>query len=195
VVDKNLSLIHPSFWKYQNTDPHKNQLSRLLVQNTVTGCTMLFNKALRNELLHMPESAALHDWWAALVATAWGQIIPLPLATVSYRQHGQNHIGAIPCSWKAIPRIRLNTLQERCQHRIKQAEAFLHLYKNRLTPKQIKAITYVCCWDKLSLIEKMDAFLRYGIRKQGWMRNLGSLCPKRLYCRSYKRMVRQIKTS
>jgi hypothetical protein len=36
----------------------------------------------------------MHDWWLALVASAFGRIGWLPQATVLYRQHSANVLGA-----------------------------------------------------------------------------------------------------
>lgn len=72
-------------------DPHP--LPRLLAQNIVTGCTMLFNGALARAALPIPPEALMHDWWLALVAAAQGHIRYLPQATLRYRQHGHNVSG------------------------------------------------------------------------------------------------------
>ena len=37
----------PSLWRYQGVDPMRASLNRLLVQNCVTGCTVMINRALR----------------------------------------------------------------------------------------------------------------------------------------------------
>ena len=53
VVDSNMNLISDSFWRYQNLNPDDSySLSRLLVQNVVTGCTMAINSALRNIFIY-----------------------------------------------------------------------------------------------------------------------------------------------
>lgn len=75
----------------QAADPHP--LPRLLAQNIVTGCTMLFNGALARAALPIPPEALMHDWWLALVAAAQGHIRYLPQATLRYRQHAHNVSG------------------------------------------------------------------------------------------------------
>jgi hypothetical protein len=68
-------------------------LARLLVQNFVTGCAMIFNRELREIALPIPEEAYMHDWWLALVAAATGELEFLRTATLGYRQHSANAIG------------------------------------------------------------------------------------------------------
>ncbi len=95
VVDPERRLIAPSFYKHQGyRRSHKNPLAKLLVKNYVTGCTLMMNRALRNAGLPIPREAMMHDWWLALVAAALGRVVSLPEATVLYRQHGGNAVGA-----------------------------------------------------------------------------------------------------
>jgi len=95
VVDQDLKMIAPSFWKYTHLNPFKtDQLNRLLAQNVVTGCTMMINKAMLNLCFPIPENVIMHDWWAALVASAFGRVVPLNKATLLYRQHSNNTLGA-----------------------------------------------------------------------------------------------------
>lgn len=36
----------------------------------------------------------MHDWWLALIAAAMGRAVFLDRATIDYRQHGGNVVGA-----------------------------------------------------------------------------------------------------
>ncbi len=97
VVDEELKVISSSFWRYQGLSPERcNSLARLLLQNVVTGCTALLNSALVDLSGPVPDAAKVHDWWAALVATAFGTLGYVDRPTVLYRQHGENLIGARP---------------------------------------------------------------------------------------------------
>ena len=95
VVDEDLRIIHPSFWRYQGLRPERcNSLNRLLLQNVVTGCTALMNRTLVERSVPLPAEAVVHDWWVALVAAAFGVAGYVAQPTVLYRQHGENLIGA-----------------------------------------------------------------------------------------------------
>ncbi len=93
VVDERLNVVAPSFFGLRGLDPQP-ALSRLLVQNSVTGCTMLLNRALLRAGLPVPQEAVLHDWWFALVARSHGAVAFWPQPTLLYRQHQANAVGA-----------------------------------------------------------------------------------------------------
>ena len=92
VVDSTLQPIADSFWALQRLNPTWiNDWRDLLVQNMVTGCTSLFNRAALAVILPIPsELGVFHDHWIATAIALHGQVVALPEATVWYRQHGNN---------------------------------------------------------------------------------------------------------
>ncbi len=96
VVDGELKEMDPSFMHYSKLKGERLALNQLLVQNVVTGCTMMVNKALAElACSRMPkERILMHDWWLALIAAAMGTTGYLDEATMDYRQHGNNVVGA-----------------------------------------------------------------------------------------------------
>lgn len=103
VVDENLKTKADSFWRYQSLDPNLTSMNKLLIQNNITGCTMLINKALRDKARPIPYGAMMHDWWIALVAAGFGIIDHIPQATILYRQHEGNMLGAK--EWKPLHKL------------------------------------------------------------------------------------------
>ena len=95
VVNQEMETISPSFWAYQGIDPVRNRLGNLLVDNTVTGCTILMNQVLLRLAQPVPEAAYMHDYWLALVAATVGRIVAVRQPLVRYRQHGSNTLGAV----------------------------------------------------------------------------------------------------
>ena len=96
VVDGELKLMDPSFMHFSKLKGDRLTLNRLLVQNVVTGCTMMLNRPLAElACSRMPEEKILmHDWWLALIAAAMGATGYLAEPTIDYRQHGGNVVGA-----------------------------------------------------------------------------------------------------
>ncbi len=96
VTDADGQAAHPSFFAHQGWDKGAVTLPRLLVQNNVTGCTVLMNAALRELAAQhaRPEKLFMHDWFLALTAAAFGHIVFVDAPLVRYRQHGTNTVGA-----------------------------------------------------------------------------------------------------
>ncbi len=94
VVSEALVQIAPSFIRYQGLEIHRNQFCHIVISNLVTGCTAFINEALARQACPVPQQAIMHDWWLALVATAFGKLVLLDAPLVHYRQHGRNTIGA-----------------------------------------------------------------------------------------------------
>ena len=88
-------MVAKSFFQYANL-PRRVMLNRLIVQNSVTGCTVMINRCLQQYFLRqLPVSKIImHDYWAALIAKVFGKIGYVNEPTMLYRQHGHNSVGA-----------------------------------------------------------------------------------------------------
>jgi rhamnosyltransferase len=94
VVDRDLRPIHASYLRYQRLEHvAADPLRRLILQNFVTGCTVLLNRALLRVAVPVPP-VVMHDWWLAQCAAALGSVLFLPESTVLYRQHEANTLGS-----------------------------------------------------------------------------------------------------
>lgn len=96
VVDEQLKVINPSFWAYNQIKPALlKTFNYLTVCNAFTGCTMMINQAAKELALPVSEKALMHDKWIALkLAASNGVLDYVNEATLLYRQHGDNEIGA-----------------------------------------------------------------------------------------------------
>lgn len=65
----------------------------LLRRNTVTGATMALRRKLLQALLPIPDGW-VHDEWLAMGTCVQAQVDCLTWASIDYRQHGENQIGA-----------------------------------------------------------------------------------------------------
>lgn len=93
VVDENLNVIHPSMFAFQKLSKKVDSFFQLAIQNNITGCTVMINEKLKNILVY-DSHMLMHDHWMGLVAAAFGKIYFLDEATILYRQHGNNSVGA-----------------------------------------------------------------------------------------------------
>jgi len=95
VVDSKLCRIHPSLMAYQKIQHEMvNPLAVLMVQNFVTGCTVLVNKELLSFAYPIPKNVVMHDWWLAMCSATVGRLVYMSESLILYRQHEQNTVGA-----------------------------------------------------------------------------------------------------
>ena len=94
LVDEAGAPLGCTYLQRQRLDPQRTAPVDLALTNVVTGCTALLNRALLLKALPIPPQALMHDWWLALVASAFGQIALLEQPGVLYRQHSANVLGA-----------------------------------------------------------------------------------------------------
>ena len=95
VVDEQLSPIKDSFNADLKIDVFRKHPELICVRHVVTGCTMMFNRATKEASLPMSPRATMHDEWVALCVHFKGGIISiLDEATMHYRQHTSNTLGA-----------------------------------------------------------------------------------------------------
>jgi glycosyltransferase involved in cell wall biosynthesis len=145
IVDENLNLISNSFWEYQKINPLNNSLNCLLLENTVTGCTMMINRILFDKII-LDKNAIIHDWWIALICKITeGIIVPIEEQTILYRQHGRNDTGAKGASISRLlsrfVKSPVTFLQERLilSYKIRsQIKALANYYNNELLKSYIK---------------------------------------------------------
>jgi glycosyltransferase involved in cell wall biosynthesis len=177
VVDKCSAVVAASFWKHQNIHPRKREtINRLLVQNVVTGCTVMINNVLRDFSLPVPDDAVMHDWWLALVATAFGKVEHVDQPTILYRQHDANVVGVK--GW-GIPFVLNNLLghdgqvRERILNTQKQARAFLERYRDTLPEDKRKVVECYAHLDGRPYLERVSLLIKHRLFKAGLIRNLG----------------------
>jgi hypothetical protein len=177
VVAEDLRVLSDSFWDYQHLDPEKGKtLNRLVVQNAITGCTVMINKALKNKIHFFPEQAIMHDWWAALVAAAFGKIDYVPMATILYRQHDESFVGAK--EWGAgyalkMARSGRSHLKATLQKTQLQARAFLDTFGDELTGEYSNLLRAYSDLDQQGYFTKRFNLIKYGFLKIGLLKNIG----------------------
>lgn len=137
VVNNNMKVIASSMCKYSDIRTRPS-LMQLLVQNNVTGCTMLINKPLCNGIAKVVDDTdiIMHDYLAAIYAKVFGKTVFINKPLVRYRQHGQNSVGAKASKSPLYLAKRL--LKGKADYKAtmrksqKQAECFLKMYGKQM---------------------------------------------------------------
>ena len=144
-VSAQLRPICSSYMQYQKLQASRVALKQLLVENVVTGCTVMINQALKQKAI-VPENMdtiVMHDWWLALVAAQFGSLHFLDRATILYRQHEHNAIGAAKSSGFAFVfrhAFRPGNIRASILRKKQQAKTFLAVYKHELPTPTCKML-------------------------------------------------------
>jgi glycosyltransferase involved in cell wall biosynthesis len=176
VVDEALKRISPSFFSYMKLMPEwSQQLKNLLVQNVASGCTMIMNRALVERAFPIPSDAIMHDWWVMLVASTFGEIGYLNEATMLYRQHPNNSIGARPLGvWSGLKLIvrrpdfffdKIKSTQLQAIELLKRYDLQLELHDREL----IKSYAYL---SSQNVFTKWWLIMKYRFRKSTLRKSL-----------------------
>ena len=178
VVDSQLHTINESFLEYSNLNGEYDKFNNYLIQNNVTGCTMLINKRLVDLVKFDISNLCMHDWYFALIASAFGQAIYKNYATIKYRQHGSNVLGAK--KGKGLKRIydkliKDNTIKEDLNKVFKQAENFKEIYYDLLDEEYKKIIDDFCKIPKVNKIRKIIIICKNRFYKHSISRIIGEI--------------------
>jgi glycosyltransferase involved in cell wall biosynthesis len=148
-----------------------------VVENIAVGCTIVFGDAIRCKLLQTtPEKILMHDWWAYLTASAFGEVVYDRSATVYYRRHDSNAT--------TLQNKNIHNLLERAQgwvdfvfndrrfQAIEQAEHFAAVYHELSLDKRrlIERLTFL---RKCPFLFRLMLLLTLSIERNDPVENLG----------------------
>lgn len=161
IVDEQLNLICGSYFKLKQISKQwYKRFEQLSQQNVASGCTMLFNRALLERAIPIPNHAYMHDWWLVLIASRCGVISLIDKPLIQYRQHQNNTIGARQSS--KVDLIlqfpsRLNAFQRSVNQVVMQAKAFQQFEKQHglMSNNTISALSNL---PTMTRIERLIAY-------------------------------------
>jgi glycosyltransferase involved in cell wall biosynthesis len=167
-VDEELKLIS-SKKNFSATKIKNLRFTNILAQSPIYGCTVMLNKKLADVIKYIPSTAENHDYWIALVASAFGKISYLNKKTILYRQHGKNISGHHDNNsfWKRVDRILVNKKNfEDAQSKMQMALDFANIYCGSLSSSHKKAIEDFINFYKTKAILLLWKNIRNGVRRQ-----------------------------
>ncbi len=164
VVNQDLEVLSSSMIRSQSG--HANtELVQELTENTVTGGVAMVNHALI-QLWNQTEDILMHDWYLALLATAFGKLVYIDQPGELYRQHEHNVLGARTWSKRIKKWLRPSLLFRMYWDLIKKSQqqaAFL-LDMPLSAEKRELVAAYVTILDQ-PMHERWRILRQYGLRK------------------------------
>lgn len=155
---------------FKNPPSFKNAL----VQSIAGGNTMVFNKVAASILAKTPLNINLvaHDWWIyILVMGCGGQVYYDSNPTVDYRQHSGALVGENRTLRAKLIRIK-KLLDGRFRVWNDQNTKGLEILSNQLTPENFTTFSWFQKLRSKSLLMRVYAFFRSGIRRQTIIGNI-----------------------
>ena len=177
VVDESLQEISPSFTAFSRLDGDRLGFAQLLTQNVVTGCTVMINRPLAALSLRSADAPqiVMHDWWLALLAAAFGKAAYLPEATIDYRQHGKNVVGAKNAGSFSylLSRLSGQYVKKMRDDTAVQAAALLKLYGAEMKEEDRQSCQAFVGLLSHGKLWRLRAMIRYGFWKNTLPRRIG----------------------
>ena len=176
VTDQAGAVLYPSMARYQKIAVTDNRTSHYLVENNITGNTMMINRSLKNLAQQIPDTCFMHDWWLGLVASCFGKILYIDRPLVRYRQHGNNQVGAKGGMKQLSERMsRQEIVRENYRLLFEQAKSFLSIYNQTMTPAQREMFEEFITLCRKSRAGKIKIILKYKLFKSTRVRTLGQM--------------------
>lgn len=142
-------------------------INQAVISSNATGCTMVFNNALRNLILeYTPNYQIMHDGWLHKVCLAVGGVVTFDgQPHIKYRQHGDNVIGGTS-SFIDRNKRRLRSLMTDKNARSKAVSEIVIGYEKYMSLETLSICQKVAnyrnsLFDKVSLL--LDGRIRTGI--------------------------------
>ncbi|MGQ7343874.1 glycosyltransferase family 2 protein [Streptococcus suis] len=164
VVNQDLDIMTESMVKSQSH--HANtELVQELTENTVTGGVAMINHALA-EMWQVTDDILMHDWYLALLASAFGNLVFIDQPGELYRQHSDNVLGARTLSKRfkkwIRPHILFAVYWDLIKNSQKQARHLLQMPLSQSNRELIEA--FVTIMDK-PMLERFRILRKYGLKK------------------------------
>lgn len=179
VTDENLNIIYNDMEKLTSASSHS--LNRLLVENSITGNSMLINKKLI-EIYKEPKDCIMHDWWFALIASSLGKISFIKEPLTLYRQHEKNSLGVAKINiFNEVKKRIKNYKKEKKRVRenynlmFKQAQSLYNYYNKDMRKDKKRTVQEFLKLKEKKRIEKIISIIRNRFYKSTFPMTIGQM--------------------
>lgn len=177
VVDANLNVLSESFFEHSNFRK-EFELNEILIQNFVTGCTMMMNRPMVTLMSRVGiyDKILMHDWIASILATSVGKVTFVDTPTMLYRQHAVNSVGAKKYGFALfLSKLKEAKMRQSLVDTTVQASTIAELYQDILDKEKYEFIhQYGTLW-KQNKVQRIRFYLKNKVLKKGLPRKLCQL--------------------
>lgn len=177
VVDSELQVMSESFFEHSNFRK-EFELNEILIQNFVTGCTVMMNRPMVTLMSRVEECdrILMHDWVASILATSAGKVTFVDTPTMLYRQHAINSVGAKKYGFALfVSKLKEAKMRRSLVDTTIQAAEIAKLYQDVLDEEKYEFIhQYGTLWEKHK-IQRIWFYLKHRVLKKGLPRKMCQL--------------------
>ncbi|MGB3065731.1 glycosyltransferase family 2 protein [Sphingobacterium thalpophilum] len=137
----------------------------LFLNSGVQGCSLMFNRALLNEIIDFPAYIIMHDHFVTMSAISFGKLKYIDLSLMLYRQHQKNVTGNVALTFADRVRSfidRNTTILDRGHYEANKS--FYLKFRHKFTQTQSKMFEAYLKFPDLNLLEKIYTILKYDFR-------------------------------
>ena len=154
----------------------KIDLKNLVSFNYVLGCTVMINRAMIYKIKRIPEQAANHDYWMALVTSIYHSAY-INKKLICYRQHRQNASGNVAHNNSLSARIRRHVTNpqyeiEASKAKLTMLNEFYKQYVKELDAGKRKMLEEYLNAFELGRLRVCYLILKYQMFKKGFFQSL-----------------------
>ncbi|MFN8575920.1 MAG: glycosyltransferase family 2 protein [Candidatus Sericytochromatia bacterium] len=178
VVDSKLNMISESFFELKKLNPELSKnINSIICDNSITGCTMIINKSLKDKIIINNKNIIMHDWWIAIIACILGKIDVIYEPTILYRQHSNNSIGISNNKKTLREKLKISTLSRILNYEEKiqnQTKSFLDVYEKILNIDR-NVLNILSAYSKFSsytFFKKKYIRIKYSFFYRNFIKNL-----------------------
>jgi glycosyltransferase involved in cell wall biosynthesis len=158
--------------------PNHIGFNNAVVENIAVGCTSVFGDDIRQLILRAnPDNMIMHDWWAYLVASSFGQIIYDSQPRIRYRQHSDSATPWEPGLRKVKTRAfsligRLINNKHSGLDSLNQAKYFSNTYKDKPSGHSVIISRLIDLRKNSTLLERMKYIIKPQVARNDPIENL-----------------------
>jgi glycosyltransferase involved in cell wall biosynthesis len=165
MIDEENDIIQNSFFQYFNIKCNNYLFLDILFDNIITGCTLLINKRMIEELLKMPDNILMHDYWVALICFSIGEVGVCNQPTILYRVHKKSITSKNKKNILQLIFHYFNNFDKLLDKKNIQSHLFAEIYNSQLSVSDKKQLLFFqnlskSWWLKKILIKWITKYLK-----------------------------------